>query len=139
MGKIIKHAIAYVIYNSDRSRFLIVQRPSDDEDLPNAWGLPAGSIRGEESFERAVIRSGREKLGVELKVVEQIGEGSLERTSHRLHMKEYEAEIVSGTPKVPQPVKGVTQYQALRWGAKEDLRDAASKGSLCCRLYLENH
>src|SRR5262249_28965243 len=38
--------------------------PSTDEDLPDVWGLPAGSLRVGETFEACVVRSGREKLGV---------------------------------------------------------------------------
>lgn len=58
--KPIKNSISYIVYNKDRSKFLVVQRPKDDEDLPNVWGLPAGSLMEEESFVDAVIRSGVE-------------------------------------------------------------------------------
>jgi len=134
--KPIKYAIAYLIYNEDRSKFLIVQRPSDDEDLPNVWGLPAGSVRGNESFEDAVIRSGKEKLGVNLKIAKFIGRKDIERKDYILHMEEYEAEIISGMPKVPQSAKGMTQYQDWRWGVSFDLKDAAAKGSLCSQIFL---
>lgn len=63
--KPIKYAIAFIIYNRNRSKFLIVQRSSDDKDLPNVWGLPAGSVKDGETFEECVIRSGKEKLGTE--------------------------------------------------------------------------
>lgn len=135
--KPVKNAISYVIYNKDRSTFLVVQRPADDEDLPNLWGLPAGTVKEGESFEDAVVRSGREKLGVELKIGKLIAEGEMERKSYFLHMKEYEVEMVSGEPAVPQPVQGVTQYQAWRWGTSQDVTEAAQKGSLCCKLFLQ--
>lgn len=136
--KQIKYAIAYVIYNKDRSKFLIVQRPSDDANLPDAWGLPAGSVKDDETFEEAVIRSGKEKLGVELKPVKFIGRNNIERNDYILHMEEYEAEIISGEPKVPQPIQEITQYQQWRWGISSDLKDAASKGSLCSQIYLNS-
>jgi 8-oxo-dGTP diphosphatase len=136
--KPVKNAIAYVIYNPDRSQFLTVQRPSDDEDLPDAWGLPAGSLKEGESFEDAILRSGREKLGVELRVTKLIGEGDLKRAGYVLHMREYEAEIVRGEPQVPQDVAEVTQYQAWRWGSADDLIPAAQQGSLCSQLYLKS-
>jgi ADP-ribose pyrophosphatase YjhB (NUDIX family) len=79
MNKPIKYAVAFVIYNQDRTKFLIVQRPTDDEDLLNVWGLPAGSLREGETFEECLIRSDREKLGVELRPVRFIGEGEMER------------------------------------------------------------
>src|SRR3989344_6366585 len=138
MEKPVKNSIAYVIYNRDRSLFVIVQRPFDDDDLPGYWGLPAGSLKEKESFEDAVVRSGREKLGVELKVNELINEGELERDKYVLHMREYEARIIKGVIKVPQEIKGVTQYKTCRWETAEDLIPASKKGYLCCKLYLES-
>ena len=134
--KEIRYAVAYVIYNKDRSKFLIVQRPSDDENLPNVWGLPAGSVKDKETFEESVIRSGREKLGVVLKPIRFIGRSNLDRGDYILHLEEYEVEVLKGDPKVPQPIKGVTQYQSWRWGVSSELKDAAGKGSLCSQIYL---
>ena len=65
--KLIRHAVAYVIYrpgDMTRNSFLIVKRPDDDPDLPGVWGLPAVSVRDDESFELAIRRAGRQKLGV---------------------------------------------------------------------------
>lgn len=134
--KPIKHSIAFVIYNHDRSKFLIVQRPSDDDDLPDVWGLPAGSLRKDETFEECVIRSGREKLGVELNISKFIGKNSIQRDTFILHLEEYEAEILEGEPQVPQAIRGMTQYKQWSWGQSSDLKDAASKGSLCSQIYL---
>jgi hypothetical protein len=44
------HAIAVVITHPlDDSLMLTVQRPDDDEDVRGVWGLPATSIRLDES------------------------------------------------------------------------------------------
>ncbi len=134
--KPVKNSVAFVIYNKNRTRFLIVKRPPDDERLPDVWGLPAGSLRGEETYEDAIVRSGREKLGVELKVVGKIGEGEIDRGDYILHLEEYEAEILHGEPQVPQPVPGITQYVQWKWGKSSDLIEAAQKGSLCSQVYL---
>jgi len=134
--KLIHNSSAYVVYNYDRSKILAVQRPSDDENLPNVWGLPAGSLKEWESFEESVIRSGREKLGVELKIIKLINEGELEREKYILHMKEYEVEVIEGEPKVPQIVEGITQYQRWKWASGDILKESADKGSLCSQLYL---
>jgi ADP-ribose pyrophosphatase YjhB (NUDIX family) len=132
----IKNSIALVIYNKDRRRLLIVKRPPEDDKLANVWGLPAGSLKNGETYEDAVIRAGREKLGVELKIIRKIAEGDMDRDDYTLHMKEYEAEIVKGEPNVPQLIAGVTQYVQWKWGESTELIEAAGKGSLCCRLYL---
>jgi ADP-ribose pyrophosphatase YjhB (NUDIX family) len=117
-------------------KFLIVQRPSDDKYLPDVWGIPAGSVKDNETFEEAVVRSGKEKLGVGLKVTRFIGRDDIERSEYVLHMEEYEAEITQGNPKVPQPIQGITQYQKYAWGDSSNIKEAATKGSLCSQIYL---
>jgi ADP-ribose pyrophosphatase YjhB (NUDIX family) len=135
--KPVRHAISYVIYNESRSKFIIVKRPSDDDALPDVWGLPAGHVKDNETYEEALIRSGKEKLGVELKPMRFIGRDAMERDQYILHMDEFEVKIKSGDPKVPQSVQGITQYQSWKWGEGSDLEDAASKGSLCSQIFLK--
>lgn len=77
-------------------------------------------------------------LGVELKILKLIGENNINRKDYILHMKEYEVKILKGKPKVPQPIQGITQYQQWRWGIGSDLKEAASKGSLCSQIYLRS-
>ena len=115
---------------------LVVQRPEDDEDLPLAWGLPAASLLPGESWEDAVRRAARDKLGVEVEPGAVLQEGTMERPAYRLEMRLYRASIVAGEPDVPRGVAGVTQYRAWRWGRSSDLADAAGRGSLCSRLFL---
>ena len=84
-----------------------------------------------ETFEACVVRSGREKLGVDVRIVGLIAKGEIERPAFILHMQEYEVEIMHGEPSVPQPVEGVTQYQHWKWAEPAMLVEAAQKGSLC--------
>lgn len=137
--KPIKKSIAFVVYNPDHSKILIVKRPSDDDKLPNIWGLPAASLKASESWEDCVIRAGHEKLGVKLKIIKLLNEGKIERDNYTLHMKEYEVQIISGEPKVPQPIKNITQYQEYKFGKPTDLEEAAQKGSLCSQLFLDKN
>jgi 8-oxo-dGTP diphosphatase len=106
---------------------LLVRRPDDDDDLPGAWGLPAASLAEGESEEDAVRRAAREKLGVDVRVVEPIGTDG--------PMTDFRAEIVTGEPAVPQGGPN-TQYAELRWGVPGDLVPAARRGSLCSRVLL---
>lgn len=138
MEKPVRKSISFVIYGDDKSTFRVVQRPADDANLPNVWGLPAGTLKEGETYEGCVIRSGREKLGVDLEIVGMIGEGDLDRDAYVLHMKEYAVRVIGGEATVPQPYPEVTQYQATRWGTADDLVEAASKGSLCCRIFLSS-
>jgi 8-oxo-dGTP diphosphatase len=131
--KPLKQSIALVIEGPNG--LLLVRRPEDDEDLPGLWGLPAASLEEGESEEEAVRRAGRAKLGVEVRAVRRLGEAAGERPGYRIGMGDWEAEIVSGSPAVPQPGPG-TQYDELRWGDAAELVPAARAGSLCCRVLL---
>lgn len=134
---VVRQSVAVVIRDAARpGDVLVVQRPPDDEDLPNAWGLPAASLRAGELWADAVQRAGRDKLGVTLDIGTMIESGSAGRAGYMLEMRLYEARIARGQPAVPQADAQVTQYQAWRWGRAGDLRPAAASGSLCSRLYL---
>jgi 8-oxo-dGTP diphosphatase len=134
-----KRSVAIAIHDDAQpGRVLVVQRPADDEDLPDAWGLPAASLGPDESWEDAVLRAGREKLGVEFAIDGELSRGSLQRATYVLEMRLFAAHIAAGLPHVPQPGTGVTQYQAWRWAEPAVLRPAAEQGSLCSRLYLQS-
>lgn len=134
----VKRSISFAVFDpEDPSRVLEVLRPEDDPELPDLWGLPAGSLRPGESWEDAVLRAGREKLGVELEVGPELNRGSTPRSGYTLEMRLFEARVLRGEPSVPQPFPEVSQYRAWKWGPHEALRPAAERGSLCCRLFLE--
>jgi 8-oxo-dGTP diphosphatase len=133
--KPLKQSISLVIEGPEG--LLLVRRPDDDEDLPGLWGLPAASLEEGEGEEDAVRRAGRTKLGVEVRPLRPLGEVTAEGATGRIRMRDWEAEIVSGDPVVPQPAGG-TQYDGLRWGAPAELVPAARAGSLCCRALLES-
>lgn len=138
-----RRSVAVAIHEAARAgradrprRILLVQRPDDDEDLPGVWGLPAASPGPDETWEAAVRRAGRDKLGIDLEGIVLLETGCLDRHAHVLEMQLFAATIASGEPRVPQLVTGVTQYQAWRWGDAAELAPAAARGSLCSRLYL---
>jgi 8-oxo-dGTP diphosphatase len=121
----VKRSVSLVIEGP--AGILLVRRPDDDESLPGVWGLPAASLREGESERDAVLRAGREKLGVEVEPVTPVG---AEAT-----MRDWSARIIDGEPAVPQPFEG-TQYVELRWGDHSQLAPAARAGSLCARALL---
>ena len=139
--KPVKRSVSLAIHadagDRHRQRVLLVQRPADDEDLPLVWGLPAASLGPGESWQDAVRRAAGDKLGVEVEPGTVLQEGVTDRASYTLEMRLYEARIVAGEPVVPQPVQGVTQYRAWRWGPAADLEPASRGGSLCSKLYLD--
>ena len=141
----IKYAVSYVIYknkeNSECEReFVSVQRPTNDADLPNAWGLPAGMhCPDERSWEDSVLLSGRQKLGVDLTIEKVLSTDDKERKDYILRMKQFEVSVPDHNMiKTPQDVPNVTQYQRWKWATTTDLEEASSKGSLCSLMYLSH-
>lgn len=134
-----KRSIALVIPAPEAGarRWLLVQRPLDDAELPGVWGLPAATLGPDETPEAVVRRIGRDKLGVRLRPGRAVIAGRAERPGYELEMELREAEIESGQPVVPGSTPGVTQYRRFRWGRPRDLAPGAERGSLCCALALE--
>jgi 8-oxo-dGTP diphosphatase len=128
------HSVAIVV-KDDAGRLLVVKRDDKDKDLPGVWGLPAATIRVGETPEQAAIRAARDKLGVTVRIGRFTGEDTIEDR----HLREYEAEIIDGTPSVPQNDPSVSQYADLQYADDPRiLLKAARKGSLCSRIYLRN-
>jgi 8-oxo-dGTP diphosphatase len=128
------HSVAIVVKDA-AGRLLVVKRADDDKDLPGVWGLPAATTRAGETPEQAAIRAARDKLGVTVTIGRFTGEDAI---GHR-HLREYEAEIVDGTPSAPQNDRSVSQYADVRYADNPRiLLEAARKGSLCSRIYLRN-
>jgi ADP-ribose pyrophosphatase YjhB (NUDIX family) len=135
----VKRSVALVIRGGgDGRRVLAVRRPPDDEELPDVWGLPAASLRAGETWLDAVVRAGREKLGVRVAPGALLREGRTHRAVYELAMRLYEARIVEGEPAVGGVASpSATRYVDWRWGEPSLLAPAAERGSLCARIYLE--
>jgi 8-oxo-dGTP diphosphatase len=133
-----RYSVAMVLRAAD-GKFLAIKRADDDDSLPGVWGLPAASLREGESDADAVVRAGREKLGVEVKVLRRVGTDRIDRESYVLQLSDYEVSIVSGEPAVPQSDQTVSQYVDLRYTKDlELLVPSARCGSLCSRIFLES-
>lgn len=122
---------------------LTVLRPDDDEDLPGIWGLPATSIKLDESDVTAANRLGSRKLGAELTIGALLAEGTHEKLTNRLAMRLYEASLGVASPVLPASKNhddGTTYYTEWKWAPRDSLSEGARMGSLCCKLALQiNH
>jgi uncharacterized protein len=138
---IIKRSVAVVVRGPEAGTFLVVKRPDDPADpLAGVWGFPAVTLADGEDERAAVIRAGRDKLGVELAPGGRLGEGRADRGAYLLVLADYEATITAGIPSVPQPDASVTQYVEWRYCADPaELAEAAGRGSLCAQIFLEGH
>jgi uncharacterized protein len=137
----IKRSVAVVVRGPEAGTFLVVKRPDDPGDpLAGVWGLPAVTLADGEDERAAAVRVGRDKLGVELAPGLRLGEASADRGDYLLVLADYEATIVGGAPSVPQPDASVTQYVQWRYAADPAvLAEAADRGSLCARIFLEDN
>lgn len=133
--KPLKRSVSLVIEGP--AGVLLVRRPDDDDSLPGLWGLPAASLRADELEKDALLRVGRDKLGVTIEPLREIGAEEAERAGYRIEMRDWAARIVDGEPEVPQPGEG-TQYVEWRWGAPAELAPAARAGSVCARVLLRS-
>lgn len=134
---VVKHSVAVVVRSQD-GMFLVVKRPDDAHDiLAGVWGFPAITPVPGEDDRAAVVRTGRAKLGVELAAGAKVGERTADRGGYVLHLTEYEAAIVTGTPSVPQADTSMTQYVDAHFTDDPgELSDAARAGSLCAQIFL---
>src|SRR6185436_2370507 len=121
----VKHSVAVMVVRGEE--ILAIRRPADDDELPGVWGLPAGTIRGEETTGELIERIGRDKLGVRLTALRKAASGFAERPKYRLEMDLWEVSM-EGTP----------TYQEWQWASVELLSPGMASGSLCCQLAVQN-
>ncbi|MFH1089289.1 MAG: NUDIX hydrolase [Candidatus Uhrbacteria bacterium] len=136
--KPITYSVALVIYNPDRSKYLLVRRPENDKSLPGYWGFPATSKKdADEKWEDTAKRAAKIKLGVDIEIIKNLGEDTIDRGKYVLVLRDYEVKIINGKPKVPQDFTGTTQYIEQKWtNDPSDLKKSAKDGSLCSRVFL---
>ncbi len=140
MKKKEKHSVAIIIWNKNRDKVLLVQRPLDDDSLPGHWGFPAASKKDlNDKWELYSHKAAETKLGVKVKIIKLLGEDTVDRGKFILRLRDYEVEIIDGEPSVHQPIKGVTQYIKMEY--TDDLRriiESAKNKSLCTRIFLNS-
>jgi len=129
-----RNAVGLVLTNRE-GKILLVKRLPDDKDLPNMWGLPAGS--GGATSESVASR----KLGLDVSPGSVIAEGTLDRASYLLRMQLVSASADTEAVRMGSCPDGRdTYYIDYRWvpleGAIGFLRFSAFEGSLCSALYM---
>ncbi|MBQ2721250.1 MAG: (deoxy)nucleoside triphosphate pyrophosphohydrolase [Clostridia bacterium] len=96
--------------------FLICLRPPDKPN-PLRWEFVGGKAEKGESLEAALIRECREELDVEIKVNDIFAETDHEYPDITIHLTLFNAEIVSGEPKmlVHRDLKWITPDRILEF------------------------
>jgi mutator protein MutT len=105
---------AAIIY--DRSGKILICRRGDGGNCAHLWEFPGGKRNSGENMRDCVIRECREELAVELKVGRLFAEFSYAYPDREIHFCFYEAEILSGTPRM-------NVHTELRWAPAAELKD----------------
>ncbi len=135
-NKPVKESVA-LFFTNEQGQFSVVRRSLTDDSLPGAWGLVGGSLRVGEEPQDTVIRSAKDKLGIDVDVIDFIGEDTIDRGDYINHLREYRVKVVGGTPRPIQNDLTVSKYEEFKMvDDPEILRPAAEAGSLCSRIFL---
>ena len=135
-----KFVIAVVLKNPANSqKVLVVKRPPEDDSLPNVWGFPAVVVQNNELPEAAVERLGIEKLNTEIIASSNVGIMRADRGEYELILMDIEASLLGTEPNVWDASTANTKYVDQQWVTDYSiLNEAASKGSLCSRIFLSS-
>ena len=89
--------VAALITSSEDRRVLVQQRPPGKRRAL-LWEFPGGKVEAGESDEAALLREGREELGVDLDIGPQRFETRHAYPDVEVDLHVYEARVVLGTP-----------------------------------------
>jgi isopentenyldiphosphate isomerase len=64
------HKEVAVLIQNEKGEYLIQKRAATKKQGANKWGLTAGHVEAEESYENAIIREIKEELGIRVKIEE---------------------------------------------------------------------
>ncbi len=135
MSKKIRESVA-VIISDDENNFLAVKRAVDDS-FSNMWGLPAATLRSEETHEDAAKRAAKDKLGVEIDIIRIFGDRTEDKGNYISHMTAYEVKILSGVLSLETRNPSVSRYAEMKFSDEPSLLvEAAKNGSVCSRIFL---
>ncbi len=125
---------ALIAAPNDPSRYLVQQRLPDGARA-NLWEFPGGKVEPQEADEPALVREGREELGVELEVGGHLWGGVHAYADLTVQLELYAARIARGEPRPlgAQALRFLTaaEMQALPFcEADLPLLEALARGAL---------
>ncbi len=139
--KNIKYCVAVVLRHGHRpGDYLAVRRPADDADLAGNWGLPAVTLRPDESPEDGARRVCREKLDCEAEPIRFLGAMHQERNTYDIVLMDIEMILVGiAQPDVLKAQTTATAYVAQKWTNNPiELLPSAQHGSCCSSIFLQD-
>jgi 8-oxo-dGTP diphosphatase len=114
MAKDVIRVVAAVV--EEQGRYLITQR-NPSAVLPLMWEFPGGRVETGESEAEALMREVKWRIGVDVEVVEKLGEHVHEYEHYDVHMAMYACRLPEGS--LPRAVN----VNDLRWVPSAKLGD----------------
>jgi ADP-ribose pyrophosphatase YjhB (NUDIX family) len=132
-----KEAVAIVVIDASGT-FLTVQR-ADNDSFAGLWGLPAASPRNNETLHDSARRAAKDKLGVDVEIVNKVGDMTVDKGDYLEHLTEFQVKITSGAISLKRRDPSVSHYTAFKYtNDPAILVPAAQHGSICSRIFLRS-
>lgn len=112
MSKDVIRVVAAVI--EDRGRYLITQR-TRTAVLPLLWEFPGGRVEDGETDIAALIREVQHRVGVEVAVIEKLGDHLHEYPAYDVHLAMFACQLPPG--REPRPIS----VNDVRWVTSSEL------------------
>jgi 8-oxo-dGTP diphosphatase len=112
MSKDVIRVVAAVI--EDAGRYLITQRTTGAV-LPLLWEFPGGRVEEGETDVEALIREVQHRIGVDVRVVEKLGDHIHEYEAYDVHLAMFACRLGAGAK--PHPVS----VNAVRWVTSSEM------------------
>jgi 8-oxo-dGTP diphosphatase len=90
--------VVAALISDDQGRYLAQQRPAH-KARGLLWEFPGGKVEAGESDAQALVREGREELGVELEVDTQVWSTVHDYPDLRVELRLHRARILQGEPR----------------------------------------
>lgn len=114
MGREIIRVVSAVIEQDDK--YLLTQR-TETAVFPLLWEFPGGRVEPGEGESAALIREVRGRLGIDVLVVEKIGERVHEYEAYNVHLSLYACALPKGLEPRPEGVND------MRWVSSGELEN----------------
>ena len=92
--------LAGCVITDEQGRTLLLHRNNGRHEQ---WEIPGGKIDAGETAEQAAAREIKEELGVDIEILEKIGDAGFTQGRRKYHYTWFSAAVSGGQPKVAEP------------------------------------
>jgi len=108
--------LAGCVITDERGRTLLLHRNNGKHEQ---WEIPGGKIDKGETAEQAAAREIKEELGVDIEIVEKVGDAGFVQGGKKYHYTWFAAKITDGEPKVAEP----EVFDGLKYFSPAEMRE----------------